>query len=203
MNLANRITILRILLIPFFVMSLILYKPHFGLFSYLPIIIFSVCVLTDALDGFIARHLGQKTKLGTILDPIADKMLILTAFISLTVSSSLPPGLKLPSWALLVVISRDILIILGSVLIIFITGNLYIKPSILGKITTFFQMATIISILMQFDKSYLLWNTMAIFTVISGIDYLLKGSNVFNEQNHNQQSPGFHINIKNLNNFKV
>lgn len=183
MNLANKISITRILLIPFFVMSLMIYKPASGIVSYLPFIIFFTCVLTDAADGFIARKLYQKTQLGTILDPIADKLLLLTAFISLTIAGGFPPELKLPSWVLLVVISRDIIIVLGSVIIFFVTGKLEIKPSILGKITTFLQMFTISFILLQIKWSYLIWDITALLTVISGFDYIRKGTKMLNELN--------------------
>ncbi len=203
MNLANRITLTRILLIPFFVMSLLVYKPYSGIISYLPLIIFIVCVFTDALDGLIARRLNQITKLGTILDPIADKLLLITAFIALSIEKDLPVELKLPSWVLLIVISRDIIIIIGSMVVILVTGDLHIKPSIFGKITTFFQMLTIISILFQLDKSFIIWDITAVFTVISGTDYVLKGSKMLSDPNHSHPNTGFHINLKNFNNFKI
>lgn len=197
MNLANKITITRILLIPFFVMSLMIYKPYSGFISYLPFLIFFICVLTDALDGFIARRFNQKTKLGTILDPIADKLLLLTAFISLTFFSIFPTELKIPTWVFLIIISRDILIMLGSVIIVFMTGDLHIKPSWLGKITTFFQMLTVVLILLQIKKSFIAWNIAAIFTILSGIDYLLRGSRMLNSENHAHRNFGPNKNTNN------
>ncbi|MFA6320899.1 MAG: CDP-alcohol phosphatidyltransferase family protein [Candidatus Omnitrophota bacterium] len=179
LNLANRITILRIILIPFFVAAVV--------YSHLEIalVIFIIAVISDAADGFIARALKQKTALGTILDPVADKLLLLSAYICLSVAGSIPADLKLPPYVPIIVISRDVIIVLGSVMVYVVTNNLKISPSSIGKITTFFQMITILSILLQFKYSFLIWNLTVLFTIISGIDYVIKGSRLFGE-NHSQ-----------------
>jgi cardiolipin synthase len=164
MNLANKITILRVLLTPFFV----------GL------VLFRSAVLTDALDGFLARFLKQKTTLGTIMDPIADKLLLITAFISLTVWDA---AVKLPLWLPIIVVSRDIIIVIGVLVIFLLHSDIKISPSPLGKITTFTQMSAIISVLLLWDRSEYVWNTAVVFTALSGIDYIYRGTKLMNGNN--------------------
>jgi len=176
-SLANKITILRIILIPFFIAAVVYSKTNIAL------ILFILAVISDGVDGFIARTFKQKTKLGTILDPIADKLLLMSAFICLAIANNIPSGHKLPPYVPIIVISRDAIIVLGSVMIHLLTGDLKVSPSAVGKITTFFQMITIVSVLAQFKYSNIIWNTAVALTVVSGIDYVIKGSRVLNE-NH-------------------
>ena len=82
----------------------------------------------------------------------------------------------------IVIISRDAIIVLGAVLIQFIKGKIEIRPTAIGKVTTFFQMITVISILMKLSVSPLLWNIAVAFTIFSGTDYIIKGARVFNEK---------------------
>ncbi|MDD5427998.1 MAG: CDP-alcohol phosphatidyltransferase family protein [Candidatus Omnitrophica bacterium] len=177
LNLANKITIVRIVLIPFFVAAIVYARLEIALS------IFIVAVLSDGADGFIARALKQKTALGTILDPVADKLLLLSAYICLSVSASIPQGLRLPPYVPIIVISRDVIIVLGSIMVYVVTNNLKVAPSAVGKATTFFQMMTIVSILLQFKYSFVVWNIAVLFTIISGVDYVIKGSRLFGE-NH-------------------
>jgi len=111
MNLANKISIVRIILVPFFVAAVIYSK-----FT-LALIIFVICILSDALDGYIARTKGQMTKLGSLLDPIADKLLLISGFVSLSIISDLPSNLRFPPYVPLIIISRDVLIVFGCVVI--------------------------------------------------------------------------------------
>lgn len=180
MNLANRISIFRILLVPFFILSLIYYTPQKDNLRLVALFIFSLAVITDAVDGYVARIFGQKTTLGTFLDPLADKFLLISAFICLTVIDSFPAHLKLPPWVLIIVISRDAIIVLGTVLIYIITQHIEIIPSRLGKIATFCQMITIISLLLQFQYSDIIWSVAMFFTVVSGINYIRRGSKLLN-----------------------
>lgn len=175
MNLANRITIFRILLIPFFVATLVYYTPEKDYLRIAAIVIFAIAILSDALDGLVARHFNQWTTLGTILDPVADKLLLSTAIISLTVLESLPIGLRLPPRFLIVVLSRDIIIILGSVIIHFVNGKLKVAPSRLGKITTFSQMATVIVFLLYMPYSNYIMNIAFGATILSGLGYIRQG----------------------------
>ncbi len=183
MNLANRITITRIILTPLFIAAVIYGRMDIAL------ILFAAAVISDGLDGFVARSMHQKTFIGTILDPVADKILLISAFICLTLIKSIPEGLRLPPYVPIIVISRDAIIVLGSVLIHVVKGGVKIAPSFWGKFTTFFQMMTIVSILVQFKYSYYVWNAATILTVISGVDYMLKGSQTLNENNSNNKKP--------------
>jgi len=180
LNLPNKITILRILLVPFFVTCLVYYNPQADYLRFVALSIFLLAVITDALDGYLARRTNQKTKLGMIIDPIADKILLLSAFLSLALIKGLPVGVKLPAWVLIVIISRDSIILLGSVLIFVSGGNLDIKPNFWGKITTFLQMLTIISLLLLLPFSRIIWSLMVVFTAISGLVYITRGSRLLN-----------------------
>jgi cardiolipin synthase len=177
MNLANKISIARIILTPFFIASIVYSRMEVAL------VLFTLAVISDGVDGFIARTWNQKTKLGTIIDPIADKLLLISAFICLSAVKSIPPELKLPPYVPIIIISRDAIIVLGSIVIHLITGDVKISPSVLGKLTTFLQMMTIVSILVFFRHSYIIWNIAVFLTVISGIDYIVKGSGLLNENN--------------------
>ncbi|MBI5124022.1 MAG: CDP-alcohol phosphatidyltransferase family protein [Candidatus Omnitrophica bacterium] len=181
MNLANNITLTRIMLTPLFIAAIVYGRMDIAL------VLFALAIISDGLDGFVARALNQKTVLGTILDPVADKILLVSAFICLSLLNSLPPDSRLPPYVPIIVISRDAIIVLGSVIIHIIKGSVKIEPSFWGKITTFFQMITIVSILVRFKYSPFVWNTAAVFTVISGIDYMLKGSRVLSENSSNNK----------------
>jgi cardiolipin synthase (CMP-forming) len=181
MGLANKITIIRILLVPFFLAVLFYYSPENDFLRFIALWIFFVCALTDAVDGYIARRFYQKTELGRILDPLADKLLILTAFLSLSVLRAIPQASKIPPWLTIIVISRDFIILLGSTIIFVIHKNINIQPSLTGKVTTFFQMATVVASLMQFSYVNLLWYITALFTVLSCLDYIWFGSKVLND----------------------
>ena len=177
MNLANKISIGRIISIPFFVAAVVYSRMDIAL------IIFILAVISDGVDGMIARGLKQKTQLGTMLDPIADKLLLISAYLCLAVAKSVPEHLRLPPYVPIIVISRDAIIVLGSVVVFMNKGDLKVAPSFWGKITTFFQMMAIVSILVGFNYSFMMWNMAVAMTVISGIDYVIKGSRTLSE-NH-------------------
>jgi cardiolipin synthase (CMP-forming) len=177
MNLANKISIARIILIPFFIAAVVYAKMDLALLFFL------IAVVSDGVDGFVARTLKQKTQLGTILDPIADKMLLISAYICLSVVGTIPQHLRLPPYVPIIIISRDVIIVLGSVIVYLLKGDIKVSPSIIGKITTFFQMMTIVCILVRFEHSNLIWNIAVILTILSGIDYIVKGSRMMGD-NH-------------------
>ncbi len=183
MNLANWISIFRIILIPFFIGAIAYYRPEKDFLRYVALTIFLVAVISDGVDGYIARTKKLKTRLGSFIDPIADKLLLSSSFITLALAHNLPQAIKLPIWVPILVISRDIILVLGCLLIHVITGDLKMNPSFLGKLTTFFQMITIICVLLQFPFSYLVWNIAAFFTIVSGFDYILRGNNFINNNN--------------------
>lgn len=170
MNLPNYITLARIVMIPFFIGLMIYhqYKAAMGVFV-------AACV-TDALDGMIARIKNQKTDLGAFLDPIADKLLIVSAFMTLVLRGILPV------WLVMIVISRDAILVLGS-MVIYFTGHEFVaRPSLIGKATTVLQLITVTLSLML--KVYgiktgfmpILYWTTAVFTIVSGTQYVVRGT---------------------------
>ncbi len=175
MNLANKITISRIFSVPFFVACILYYTADKEYLRFVALGIFILAALSDAVDGYIARTRKQKTVLGTFIDPVADKILLITAFISLSMVGTFPGQHRLPAWVTLTIVSRDAIIVLGSVIIHVMTQNLKVQPSILGKLATSFQMLTVISVLLYFPYAYLLWNIAVVFTVTSGILYIRIG----------------------------
>ena len=138
--------------------------------------IFAAAVISDGVDGYIARTQKLKTVLGSFLDPLADKLLLSASFITLALAPNIPFVIRPPLWLPILVISRDLILLLGSLLIHVITGNLKINPSYLGKLTTVFQMSTVLCVLLQFKYSQMVWNVAGFFTVISCFDYIMKGS---------------------------
>jgi len=172
MGLANQLTILRIFLVPVFIICLGYNKPLCAL------AVFALAGITDALDGFVARKFNQITTLGRILDPIADKALLVSSFVFIYNSDLL---IKFPFWFVVLVISRDVYIIAGAALIYFLKGNLDVKPSIFGKATTFFQIITVVFVLLAnvFSIPEVLINSLiyitTAFTIISTITYTYEG----------------------------
>lgn len=176
MNLANKITIFRILIIPFFIASVLYYGDAMPHLRFVALAIFALAAFSDAIDGGIARSRDQITELGIILDPIADKLLIASAFISLSMVKSIPQDFRIPAWAVLVVVTRDIIIVIGSMIMYFLKGEVKIKPSWLGKVTTFFQMLAILAILITFKYNKFFIYPAVFFTILSGVDYIWRGS---------------------------
>src|SRR5258705_13560072 len=133
MGLANWLTLLRVLLIPVFVPLLVYRGPGPAL------IVFAVAALTDLLDGWAARHWKDESSLGAFLDPMADKLLLTASFVTLTYLKALP------FWIAAVVISRDVILVFGALLIYMVGGRIYPRPTWAGKAATFFQIATVLT----------------------------------------------------------
>lgn len=174
LNWPNRLTVLRIILVPVFISAIIYHKLEVAL------VVFLVASATDALDGYLARVLHEKTEFGAMMDPIADKMLLNSAFICFSLVSGLPAYLKMPVYMPIIIISRDVIILVGAVVIYLLNGKIEARPTILGKVTTFFQMLTIVAVLLRFVHSNWIWNTTAVITLASGIDYLRVGMRQIN-----------------------
>jgi cardiolipin synthase len=187
LNLATHFTILRILSVP--VMAITVYYGFHGW----TLIIFAIAALSDALDGFIARVFNQKTWLGALLDPIADKMLLITAFVAFTISTNNP--ITLPGWLTIVVVFRDVLIVSGAAVIQYIRGNLHIVPTLLSKMTTVCQVVTVFEVALAnylvasfgYSPQYyatitsVLSHLTLIFTVASGLHYVVIGTRMLHE----------------------
>jgi cardiolipin synthase len=168
MGLANWLTILRILLIPVFVSLLVYRKPGPAL------VVFAVAALTDLLDGWTARRQGSQSRLGAFLDPLADKLLLTASFVTLTYLK------VLPFWIAAVVLSRDVILVVGTLLVYMLGGRVHPRPTWAGKAATFFQILTVLTGLaapylpLPFVPRGVLWLAAA-FTVVSGLQYIVQG----------------------------
>jgi len=176
MNLPNLLTLIRILLIPLFVILIINQSFSWAL------IIFALAGITDGIDGLIARITRQRTELGAYLDPIADKLLLSAGFITLAIIE------MLPSWLAVIVIARDMIILLGILVMILTHIPPRIEPSWIGKITTSLQISTILLVLMAHYGIFLkhlatiaIYGTM-VFTILSGAHYIYLGTRMVNQK---------------------
>lgn len=176
MNLANRISFCRIVLVPLFAASVLYYTPQKDYFRFLAASVFILSVLSDWFDGYVARRKKQMTKAGAFLDPIADKLLINTAFILLFIRKGLSAQFEIPVWIPLVVLSRDLLLVVGSLLIYLTQRKLDIRPRLLGRCSTFFQTLSIIFIILHIPFTPTIWYITGFFTIASGLDYVWRGS---------------------------
>ncbi len=169
LNIPNALTVTRILIIPVFITSIIYKRYNYSLY------LFIFAALTDLFDGLFARLTNQKTILGTFLDPIADKFLLVTSFIIFTVYG------WVPKWLTVIIISRDVIVITGWLIIYFTSGISKVEPSIIGKATIWSQSLLIAYILIDINipiaegfHGYFYILT-ACITIISGLDYIYKG----------------------------
>jgi len=176
MTTANKITIFRILLIPFFVVEVLYYgKTGNELHWLLAILSFAVAAICDGVDGYIARRYNQRSELGRILDPLADKLLLVSGVVLL--SFSWPYFDTIPLWLTGTIIGRDILILVGLLVIQMTVGKVTVRPRMIGKIATVLQMAVVIWVLLQWPVRWLsVWAlAAALFTGGSGLLYVLDG----------------------------
>ncbi len=181
MTTANKVTILRILLIPFFVVELIYYvETGNEIHRLVAILSFAIAAILDGVDGYIARHYNQKSELGAILDPLADKLLLVSGIVALSFNHGVFLG-QIPLWLTGTIIGRDFLILVGMVVIQLTVGKVVVYPRIIGKCATVLQMAVVIWILLKWDQSLnplwleCLMAVAAIFTGVSGLLYVWDG----------------------------
>ena len=181
MTTANKVTILRILLIPFFVVETLYYvETGNEVHRLLAILSFAVTAILDGFDGYIARHYNQISELGKILDPLADKLLLVSGVVVLSFNNAPHLG-QVPLWLTGIIIGRDLLILIGVVVVRFTVGKVTVHPRVMGKIATVFQMMVVSWILLRwnfdFGGSWLkLWTIGAAgFTGASGLLYILDG----------------------------
>ncbi len=174
MNLPNLLTILRILLIPILVNFLV-----YGYYAY-GLLVFLLAGLTDSLDGIIARTSNQRTILGAYLDPMADKLLLNSCFVTLAALH------LIPGWITIIVVSRDLILIVGTLILHLTQTRFDIAPTWLGKSTTVIQLIYIVMVLtwISFNKDMsvlapVLYLT-AIVTTLSGLHYILRSIRLVN-----------------------
>ncbi|MFP4697487.1 MAG: CDP-diacylglycerol--glycerol-3-phosphate 3-phosphatidyltransferase [Eubacteriales bacterium] len=178
MNIANKLTVFRVILIPFFLVFLLteFLEPYNKIIA---LIIFIVASFTDYLDGYLARSRNLVTNFGKFMDPLADKLLVasaLIAFVQLGI---------LPAWIVVIIISREFII--SGFRLVAASGGLVIAANYLGKLKTVFQMAMIIVLIPNFQQDFMYYVEQiliygaVILTVISLIDYVIKNHHVFSE----------------------
>lgn len=180
-SIPNILTLIRILLTPLFVIVLLREERTQAL------LIFSLAAVSDSLDGLIARILKQRTDLGAILDPIADKLLMTASFVSMAVLK------MIPAWLTVVVISRDLLILLGMGLFTMKRIDIEIRPRLVSKCTTAVQLTTIVWVLLDWQAAPAKTITIAAYfltaslTIVSGLQYIYIGLNVLQDNSRNNQ----------------
>ena len=203
MTTANKITITRILVIPVFVMMAIYYGRSVQRGEpvewqrWAAIAIFVLAGASDGIDGYIARRYNQRSRLGVVLDPIADKGLLLTGIITLSVSNW---AYEFPVWFPVLVVARDAIVVIGTLTLHFLNGSVSVRPSWMGKTATALQMVAIGVYMLQynpfqrdlvvgrfkFDVHFLdipVWLA-GIFTLLSGIGYVAQGMAQLHHHGH-------------------
>ena len=180
LTVANQLTLLRMLLIPALVILVV-----YGMNGW-ALVVFIVAGVTDALDGVLARWWGQPTSLGALLDPMADKLLLISTFVVLTL-----PGLDLPNhfpvWLTVLVISRDVIIVVTVAVVNFAIGRRTFPPSMLGKLATLIYILAIALVLLynwlgrgSVVVDAAIWAALAI-TLVSGLHYIVHATRVLSE----------------------
>lgn len=172
MTIPNYITFFRILLVPVFFTLLVSYEEGKEYYRLLALSVFIVASFSDALDGAIARATKTCSELGRFLDPLADKLLLLSGYIGLLLVQSL--DYHPPHWVTVVIVFRDIFLVGGAVTLFVVGGKLRVEPNWLGKITTASQMLTLVVILLQWPLSIVLWYITAGLTIFSCLVYFLR-----------------------------
>jgi cardiolipin synthase len=178
MTTANKITISRILLIPFFVVEVLYYvRNGHEVHRMLGLAAFALAAFCDGVDGYIARRFNQRSELGAILDPLADKLLLVSGIVLL----SFDHGASLqtvPLWLTGTIIGRDILLLAGLIVIQMTVGKVKVRPRLVGKVATVLQMAVVIWVLMKWPEHsfFALTLSAALCTGVSGLLYVWDGS---------------------------
>lgn len=178
MTTANKVTIVRILLIPFFVVEVLYYvRTGNELHRLLAIVSFGLAAVCDGVDGYIARRYNQRSELGAILDPLADKLLLVSGIVVLSFDQR-PYLQSVPLWLTGTIIGRDILLLAGMVVIQMIVGKVKVRPRILGKVATVLQMVLVLWIMLKWDERWITaWAcATAICTGLSGLLYVWDGT---------------------------
>lgn len=169
MNTANKITLIRIALVPLFI---VLWKLPMGICHWLAAAVFILAAVTDGVDGYVARHYNQVTNFGKFIDPLADKLLVTAALVCFVASGDVP------DWVTIVILAREFMV--TSLRIVAVSQNVVIAASIWGKVKTVTQIVLVVSILILPDgvicewiKTILIYAALVI-TVWSGADYMWK-----------------------------
>ncbi|MBM3836227.1 MAG: CDP-alcohol phosphatidyltransferase family protein [Verrucomicrobia bacterium] len=177
MTTANKITIFRILLVPFFIVQVLYYLDTGREYHrWLAFLSFAIAAICDGVDGYVARRYNQRSELGAILDPLADKLLLVSGVVLLSMHNQ-PYLDQIPWWLTATIIGRDVILALGLGVIHFTGGNVKVRPHFIGKMATVFQMIVVIWILLRwhyFGLRVWIWGA-GICTAVSGMIYVFEG----------------------------
>lgn len=174
-TLPNLLSLLRMGMVPLFVVSVLDGRPWRALG------VVAIAGITDALDGFIARFWRQQSPLGAYLDPAADKLLLVSAYVVLAVPN-LRPGLTIPPWISALVITRDVVIVIVALVLYLAVGVTKFPPSVIGKLNTFVQVAAVILVLLSAVRlelelvALIAVHLVALLTLASGVDYIVRAN---------------------------
>lgn len=201
LNWPNRISLLRLLLIAPFLIVLLSHDELGDWSRYWALAIFTVMAISDFVDGQLARRLNLRTRLGAVLDPLADKALIICSVVLLSIDSMAVPGFAIPSWVVVAVVGKDVWVLLGFVVVYLVTDRFRVQPTWAGKAATFAQLVMVITVLLGPDIEairpglgqqvvfvlFLLVTTVSILAVISytrlGLGFVLQGQQPLHEHN--------------------
>jgi len=208
MTTANKITITRIMMIPVFVLMALYYGRSVQHGSpqewqrWTAIAIFVLAAASDGIDGYIARRYNQKSRLGEVLDPLADKGLLLSGIITLSFSNW---GYEFPVWFPVLIVARDVVILAGTLTLHFLNGSVRVRPSWTGKTATALQMVAIALCMLQwnwFQKTLAIgrWKLdfgsldlavwlAGFFTLVSGFGYVMSGIAQLHDKGHGDPKP--------------
>jgi CDP-diacylglycerol--glycerol-3-phosphate 3-phosphatidyltransferase len=185
------LTMLRLLLLPAFLWAILIDanipgRPH----RWIAVVVFAVMAITDKLDGYLARRLNQTSKLGAVLDPVADKLLIACSVMLLSFDWIAPRGFAIPAWVVAAVYGKDLIIALGVIALLSLVGKATILPRPLGRASTVLQLSMVVAVLlappesaswMPFWKAMVqaLWWIVCLLAVLSCADYVIHGAAEF------------------------
>lgn len=177
MTTANKITIIRILLVPFFIVQVLYYIEDGKEWHRLAAILaFALAAVSDGVDGYIARRYNQRSELGAILDPLADKLLLVSGIVLLSMHNE-PHLPHTPLWLTVTILSRDVLLLIGLGVIYYACGKITVQPILIGKAATVLQMICVLWALFKWDENWLFYWALgaALCTGISGLFYVYVG----------------------------
>jgi len=174
MTTANKITVLRLFLVPVFAGQLIFYLQNGNEWHRLAALIsFALAAISDGVDGYIARRYNQKSELGAILDPMADKLLLVSAILILTINPTSHLQ-KIPGWLTWLILTRDLFLVLGIVILHYTFGRIKVRPHLSGKLATVLIMIIVLWCLLQWNAAWL-----QVFIYVAGFFTLLSSAQYF------------------------
>lgn len=187
LNWPNRISLMRLLLVaPFVVLVMNQNQPGWEWARQAAMGLFLVTAVSDFLDGMLARRLNLRTRLGAILDPLADKVLIVCSAVLLSLPNSAVPEARLPNWLVVAIVGKDLYVVIGFLVVYLVTNRFRVRPTIFGKVSTFGQLAMVLATLASPDLNRLAaplgavvatacnW-TVAVLVVLAVISYTRLG----------------------------